>query len=109
MPRGYTEAMIQKVLAANPENLGTHLGQLCIRANLTPKGICEVLGVQRATLRFWFLGGKICKDVWKVKEVMRIIKDDLAVGCLPVVKRYDAKVYLADLKAFMDVATPPTE
>lgn len=108
MPRGYTDAMIQKVMAGNPENLGTQLGQLCINANLTPKGICDILGVQRATLRFWFLGGKICKDVWKVKEVMRIIKDDLAVGCLPALKRDDAYVYVAELKAFMDDARPPT-
>lgn len=108
MPRGYTTAMIQKVKEGDPSNLGVYLGQLCIDANLTPLGICEILGVQRATLRYWFLGGKVCKDRWKVEKLASIIKDDLDGGFLPAVKRDDAQVYLADLKAFMDVQLAPS-
>lgn len=108
MPRGYTTAMIQRVMDGDSNDLGTHLGQLCIKANLTPKGIAEILGVQRATLRYWYLGGKVRKDRWKVERLASIITNDLEGGFLPAVTRDDAKVYLVDLKAFVDTLLPPS-
>ena len=59
MAKCYSEQYLLSLNGLNEKRLGVQLGKLCVKANLPPKLIANVLGVSRMSVYSWFRGKPI--------------------------------------------------
>jgi hypothetical protein len=61
MSKGYTINVYRANADADPQLLGVQLGRYCIDNSVAVSTVAEALGVTRATIYNWFVGGNIGK------------------------------------------------
>lgn len=95
MPARYSSDLVEAVRNASVHGLGQELALLCIDANLPAVYVAQVLGVSRMTLHTWFRGGVIRERKQpSVTLLIKLLKEDLARGVLPVRTHGEARSYL---------------
>jgi hypothetical protein len=95
MPTKYGDQLVAAVLSSDVRSLGEELALLCIKANLSAVYVAQVLGVSRMTIHTWFRGGSIRpRKKAKIRSFMKILKEDLENGALPVTSVVEGRKYL---------------
>ena len=98
MPTSYSSPLVEAVQTAPVRSLGQELALVCIDGRLPAAYVAQVLGVSRMTLHTWFRGGEIRERRQpKVSVLIRLIKEDLQKGVLPVKTFSEARSYLQDM------------
>lgn len=98
MPPKYSHALIEAVQNAPVRELGHDLAWLCIRADLPAAYVAQVLDVSRMTLHTWFRGGVIRERKQPVvRALMKLLKEDIDRGVLPVKTLSEARSYLQEM------------
>jgi hypothetical protein len=59
MAAGYSIALLRKVEAADPNQLGVQLGRFCINNDIPVTVVAERFGVSRAAVYCWFAGAYV--------------------------------------------------
>jgi hypothetical protein len=95
MAKCYSEKFLLRLNGLNPKRLGVQFGKQCVKANLPPGMIAELLGVSRMSVHNWFRGGPVReKNIDKIEKFMDIIHTYLEAGELPVSSTVDAKIFI---------------
>ena len=95
MAKCYSEQYLLSLNGLNEKRLGVQLGKLCVKANLPPKLIANVLGVSRMSVYSWFRGKPIReKNIEKVEKLMEVINEYFEAQQLPVSSTIDAKIFI---------------
>lgn len=95
MAKQYSEKYLLSLNGLNEKRLGVQLGRLCVKANLPPGLISDILGVSRMSVYSWFRGAPIRnKTIDKIEKLMDVIDGYLKAGELPVSSTIDAKIFI---------------
>ena len=95
MAKCYSEKFLLSLNSLNAKRLGVQFGKQCVKANLPPGMIADLLGVSRQSIHNWFRGGPVReKNIDKIEKFMEIIDTYLEAGELPVSSTIDAKKFI---------------
>jgi len=95
MAKQYSEKYLLSLNGLNEKRLGVQLGKKCVKANLPPSMIAEVIGVSRMSVYSWFRGSPIrSKTVDRIEKLIDIIDQYIEAGELPVSSTIDAKKFI---------------
>ena len=94
----YSSAFVEAVQDAPVRSLGQELGLLCVQGNLRATYVAQVLNVTRMTVHLWFRGSSISPGKhFTVKALVKILKEDLENGTLPVKTAQAGRAYLQEM------------
>ena len=95
MAKCYSEKFLLSLNSLNAKRLGEQFGKQCVKANLPPGMIADLLGVSRQSIHNWFRGGPVReKNIDKIEKFMEISDTYLEAGELPVSSTVDAKIFI---------------
>lgn len=95
MSKHYSEKYLLKLNSLNPKRLGVQFGKVCVKANLPPSMIADIVGVTRQSIHNWFRGGPIReKNISKIEKFIDLLDQYLEAGELPVSSTIDAKKFI---------------
>ena len=95
MAKSYSEKYLLSLNGLNQKRLGVQFGKLCVKANLPPGMIADLVGVSRMSVHSWFRGGPIRnKTIDRIEKLMDIINDNLEAGELPVSNSIHAEEFI---------------
>jgi hypothetical protein len=98
MSRPYSEKFLRDLYVADANQVGVQLGRLCVETNIPATYVAAALGVTRMTVYSWYRGSDIrMKKRKEVEAMIRLLKQDIAAGILPVKTSFDAKLYIESL------------
>lgn len=95
MAKHYSEKYLLSLNSLNEKRLGVQFGKRCVKANLPPGMVADLLGVSRMSVHSWFRGGPVRnKTIDRIEKLMDIIDEYLEAGELPVSSTIDAKKFI---------------
>jgi hypothetical protein len=95
MAKCYSEKYLLSLNGLNEKRLGVQLGRLCVKANLPPSMIADIVGVTRQSIHNWFRGGPIReRNISRVEKFIDLLDEYLEAGELPVSSTIDAKIFI---------------
>lgn len=98
MSRPYSDAFLRELFDGTQEGIGFDLARLCVTAKIPSKYVAAALEVTPVTVFNWFRGAGI-KDSRhdKIRAFMKLLKEDMDKGVLPVQNMATAKAYIEDM------------
>lgn len=98
MARTFSTKFLNQLAQNESATLGVELGRLCVDAGLSATHIAEALEVSKTSVYSWFRGAGIReKKLRDVESLMRLLKQDMQTGALPVKSIADARRYIKDI------------
>ena len=96
MARPYSDKFLLGLDSADEDKVGIQLAKVCVEARLPLLYIAKYFGVTRMAVHGWFRGNYVKeKNCIKIQKFIRLIKEDLQKGTLPVSSIKKARIYLS--------------